>query len=336
MKKEPTKQKKVKNEDVKINKGLEMSVKNKCLACLLIGMIIGALAMSFCWPKRIAKLKNGEEVVATVGNYTITADEIYSSIKNETALMNLLDSVDYAILIEMYGKTDEATTYAKEQSESIYKNYEEFYGYSKEEFLEASGHKDEESFLTYLEHDYYYAKYYDDYLLKMITDEEVEKYYNEKVSGKKKVHLYTMYDESIDLNDIKKELDKGKSIEKVNAKYNGAAYTDLGEITFADYADYSDDFISNLYSLKKGETSKVFKDGETGEALIYVENAEEKLELKDIKDELKKMLASKKGNDDDSLYFNAFVELREEKGLKFNDTEYKELYDNFIKSVSKS
>ena len=134
MKKEPTKQKKVKNEDVKINKGLEISVKNKCLACLLIGMIIGALAMSFCWPKRIAKLKNGEEVVATVGNYTITADEIYSAIKNETALMNVLDSVDYAILIEMYGKTDEATTYAKEQSESIYKNYEEFYGYSKEEF----------------------------------------------------------------------------------------------------------------------------------------------------------------------------------------------------------
>lgn len=319
-------------EIIESNKGLGMSVNQKCLACLLVGMIIGALAMSLCWPKRIAKLKNGEEVVATVGNYNVSADEVYSAIKNETAMMYILDLVDYSILVDMYGKTDEADTYAKEQSELIYKNYEEYYGYTKDEFLTANGYKDEESFLTYLNHDYYYSKYYDEYILKLITDEELEKYYNESVSGKKKVHIYTKYDDSVDLNDIKKELDKGKSVEKVNEKFEGAMYNDLGEVTYADYYEYSDVFIKNLYSLKDGETSKVFEDGNSGETLIYVESVEEKPELNDIKDSLREMLARKKDSEDETIYYKAFIELREEKGLKFNDTEYKDMYENFIKN----
>ncbi|MDE6141275.1 MAG: peptidyl-prolyl cis-trans isomerase, partial [Bacilli bacterium] len=308
------------------------SVKQKYLACLLVGMIIGALAMTFCWPKRIAKLKNGEEVVATVGNYTVSADEVYSAIKNETAMMHILDMVDYSILVDMYGESSEADTYAKEQSELIYKNYEEFYGYTKDEFLAANGYKNEDVFIGYLNHDYYYSKYYDEYLLKLITDEELEKYYDESVSGKKIVHLYTKYDDSVDLNDIKKELDSGKSIAKVNEKYKGAMYNELGEITYADYAEYSDEFIKNLYSLKKGETSKVFEDGNSGESLIYVESVEEKPKFEDIKEDLKNVLAKKKDSEDDSIYYKAFIELREEKGLKFNDTEYKTMYEEFIKN----
>ena len=168
--------------------------------------------------------------------------------------------------------------------------------------------------------------------MKLITDEELEKYYDESVSGKKIVHLYTKYDDSVDLNDIKKELDSGKSIAKVNEKYKGAMYNELGEITYADYAEYSDEFIKNLYSLKKGETSKVFEDGNAGESLIYVESVEEKPKFEDIKEDLKNVLAKKKDSEDDSIYYKAFIELREEKGLKFNDTEYKTMYEEFIKN----
>ncbi|MDE5630973.1 MAG: hypothetical protein K2I70_05170, partial [Bacilli bacterium] len=155
MKKEATKKDEVLEENladeiIESNTGLNMSVKQKYLACLLVGMIIGALAMTFCWPKRIAKLKNGEEVVATVGNYTVSADEVYSAIKNETAMMHILDMVDYSILVDMYGESSEADTYAKEQSELIYKNYEEFYGYTKDEFLAANGYKNEDVFIGYL------------------------------------------------------------------------------------------------------------------------------------------------------------------------------------------
>lgn len=331
----------MKKEKVKMNKevenknivdGMEMTIKQKCLACLLVGMIIGALAMSLCWPKRIAKLKNGEEVVASLGDYTVTANEVYNTVKNKKSMEYVLDLIDYAILVDMYGKIDEADTYAKEQTEQVYQNYEEFYGYTKEEFLSINGYKNEDEFLTYMNHYYYFLKYYNEYMKEKITDEDVEKYYNSYVGGKKKVHLYTKYDDEVDLNDIKKELDKGKSIAKVNEKYKGAIYNELGEITYADYVDYSDEFLANLYPLKKGETSKVFQDGNIGESLIYVESAEEKLELKDIKDELKEVLATKMGNEDENLYYKAFIELREEKGLKFNDTEFKAMYDEYVKS----
>lgn len=315
-----------------VEKDGEITVKQKCIACLLVGMIIGAVAMSLCWPKRVAKLKNGEEVVASVGDYNVSADEVYNMIKNENAMMRVLDLIDYAILIDKYGETDEASNYAKEQAEMIYTNFQEYYGYTKEDFLSENGYKDEEEFLQYLNHDYYYNKYYNEYLISKIDDKEVNTYYNSSVSGKKKVHLYTKYDDSVDLNAIKKELDKGKSIEKVNEKYKGAIYTELGDISFSDYADYSDTFIAQLYSLKKGETSAVFQDGDTGESLIYVESAEDKPALDDIKDDLKEMLAKKKGNEDQTLYYKAFIELREESGLKFNDTEYQDLYDNFKKS----
>lgn len=331
MKKEKTKRnKEVKNKN--IVDGMEMTVKQKCLACLLVGMIIGALAMSLCWPKRIAKLKNGEEVVASLGDYTVTADEVYNSVKNESAMYNVLDLIDYAILLDIYGDTGEADTYALEQAEQVYQSYEDYYGYSKEDFLSLNGYKNEKEFLTYMRHYYYYSKYYEDYLKEQISDEEVEEYYNSYVGGTKKVHLYTVYDDSVDLNDIKKELDKGKSISKVNAKYSGATYSELGEISYTDYADYSDEFITQLYSLKAGQTSSVFQDGSTGKSLIYVESAEDTPELSDIKDELKQILGSKLDSEDSTLYYKAFIELREEKGLKFSDTEFKEMYDNFVKN----
>ena len=45
---------------------------------IIIGLVVGVLVMYIFWPKRIAKLENGEEVSITVKDKTITADSLYS------------------------------------------------------------------------------------------------------------------------------------------------------------------------------------------------------------------------------------------------------------------
>lgn len=332
VKKEEVKEEELVKEAEEIIESNELTIKQKCIACLLVGMIIGALAMMLCWPKRIAKLSNGEEIVVSIGEINFTANDVYDSVKGESALISLLDMIDYAILLEQYGEIEEADEYAKEQAEYIYESYELYYGYSKEDYLIQSGYKDEDEFLTLLNHDYYYNLYFEDYLLDLVDDKELQTYYNSKVSGAKVVHVFTKYDDSVDLKDIKKALDKGKSLDYVNSKYSGAVYTELGELTFADYASYSDTFIDYLYPLKAGKTSDVFEDEDGGEVLIYVESVEDKLPLDEIKDELKSMLADKKGNEDTTLYYKAFIELREENGMRFSDTEFEELYNSYVKN----
>ena len=61
--------------------------------------------------------------------------------------------------------------------------YNQYYGYSKEEFLTKSGFGSERAFIEYLRLQYRRTQYTDDYIKEQITDKEIEKYYEDKVYG---------------------------------------------------------------------------------------------------------------------------------------------------------
>ena len=47
------------------------------------GLALGLTIMAFFIPDRIAKLSNGEEVIVTIGEKNITADELYKDMKQD-------------------------------------------------------------------------------------------------------------------------------------------------------------------------------------------------------------------------------------------------------------
>ena len=68
----------------KLIKKIKMIKKNEWLrmgGCLLIGILV----MLLFYPDRIAELKNGEQVAIKLNKTNITADKLYTDLKNKYA-----------------------------------------------------------------------------------------------------------------------------------------------------------------------------------------------------------------------------------------------------------
>ena len=73
----------------------------------IIGACIGAIITFSFYPDRIAVLADGTQVIATTKNGTITADNLYSNMKQLYAIDTLLNEADEQILNELYTLTDD-------------------------------------------------------------------------------------------------------------------------------------------------------------------------------------------------------------------------------------
>ena len=147
------------------------------------GVLATVLVVILIWPDRIAKLENGLEPVASIDGLTVTAEDLYEDMKEIYSVNNLLDIIDNKILEEKYPEKDEMNTELNDQAENYYNMYNQYYGYSKEEFLTKSGFGSERAFIEYLRLQYRRTQYTDDYIKEQITDKEIEKYYEDKVYG---------------------------------------------------------------------------------------------------------------------------------------------------------
>ena len=91
---------------------------------IIIGLVVGVLVMYIFWPKRIAKLENGEEVSITVKDKTITADSLYSGLKLKYGASEIVQQVDKIILDEKYELTESDLEEINESKENYYSTYE--------------------------------------------------------------------------------------------------------------------------------------------------------------------------------------------------------------------
>ena len=65
--------------------------------------------------------------------------------------------------------------------------------------------------------------------------------------------------------------------------------------------------------------------------MVYVVSEKEKAKEADIQEEMKDAIVKSKQTNDDKLYYQAFIHLREENDLSILDTELKEFYEKSIK-----
>lgn len=309
------------------------------------GVLATVLVVILIWPDRIAKLENGLEPVASIDGLTVTAEDLYEDMKKIYSVNNLLDIIDNKILEEKYPETDEMNTELNDQAEKYYNMYNQYYGYSKEEFLTKNGFGSERAFIEYLRLQYRRTQYTDDYIKEQITDKEIEKYYEDKVYGDintkhilVKVSSSATDEEKKEAENLAKEiitkLNEGKSFDEVKDEYKDKiTYEELGYKAYN--ASLESAYMEAMQKLENNSYTKEPVQTSYGYHVIYRIDQKEKPSLEDVKEEIITSLVSEHKSEDTSVQYKALEKMREDAKLKFTDTVLEKKYETYKSQYNK-
>lgn len=301
------------------------------------------------------KLKNGEELVAKVDGYKVTADDLYKSMKEKYAVETLINNIDHQLLDTKY-KTDDAEEDAvNKQIEQIKKTYGDNDSIFLSVIKQLYNVESEDELRELISLDYKRDLAIKDYVAeKVVTDEEVTDYYDNKVIGDVKAsHILikpnTSDEDSEEVKEQKenealekaksiiKKLDEGEDFSKLAKKYSNdkATASKGGDLVYFNNDDNLDsDFVTAAAGLKKGKYTTEPVKTKYGYEIILKVNEKDKKSKEDLEDEIRKTLAEEKISSDTSTsaYYKRLRDFRESKGLKFSDSSIEKLYNKYMDS----
>ena len=306
----------------------------------VVGFLLATLLFRcILWPDRIATLKDGTQPIVTLKNGVITADDLYESMKSYYSVRALLNDVDDKILTEKYPSDDDMENSVLKTANYYFEVYEKNYGYTKDKFLSEYGFNDEKDFIDNLRLDYRRNKYYEEYVLSLITDKEIQKYYDEEVFGEVDSKHILVSTKSGDMssddakalaNEIIGKLNKGTSWDDVIKEYKDKIIEeDLGYNPFN--AALESAYLQECKKLAVGTYSKSPVLTSYGYHIVYKKAQKDKPKLEEVKDDVKNAIASQKKSDDENLYNKSLVKMREDAEITFEDTKFLEAYKEYIK-----
>ena len=304
----------------------------------VVGLFIGLMIMLLLLPDRIAKLENGEEVIVQIGEKTITADNLYLDMKENYTISLLIQKIDNIILSELYPEDNEMKTAVNETADYYIATYETYYGNTVDQFLSSNGYKNRDDYLEKLKLDYRRNKYYKEYVKSLITDKEINDYYNNNVFGSIGTKYISI---SIDdterskivLQTILNELKSGSTYEEVVKKFKAdIKYQDLEYIDFDTEIDTS--YLNILKKLSDNTYSTVPLQSSTDYKIIFRTDQKDKEELDTIKDKIINKIANYKEANDKTLYYKALNKLRADNKVVIKDTELATKYENYIRDIT--
>ncbi|MGN1341836.1 MAG: peptidylprolyl isomerase [Bacilli bacterium] len=330
-----------KNDSDKLLKFLEFMDKYRLAIYGVIGgVLVTVLVVIIIWPDRIAKLEDGTEPVAEIDGMILTADELYEDMKEIYSISALLDKIDNKILEEKYPETEEMNDELQSEAENYYNVYKQYQGISKEEFLSNNGFSSEKAFIEYLRLQYRRSKYAEDYVKSLVTESEINKFYEDEVYGDINTkHILVKVDSSAtdeeqkEAEDLAKEiiskLDEGKTFDEVKEEYKDQiTYEELGYKSYN--ANLESAYMEEMQKLEDNSYSKTPVKTSYGYHVVYRIDQKEKPALDDIKDEVIESIASKKSSEDTNLSYIALDKMREDAGLKFSDTVLEKKYETYM------
>ena len=323
----------------KIEKGLKKIEDNrKMIYSFIGGALLVTLITVIIWPDRIATLKDGTQPVATVNGETITADYLYEEMKSKYSISYLIDHIDRLILDKKYKEDDEMKQEVEKTAQNYFDTYKQYYNMDEAQFLERNGFENKDQFLDYLKLDYRRKLYYEEYLKSQISEDEIKKFYDEKVYGDINTqHILVKVDEEMTdekakkmAEEIIKKLKEGKTFDEVKEEYkDSTTYENLGYVAYN--ANLEEEFLKGLNSLKENSYSTEPVKTSYGYHVIYRKDQKEKPALEDVKDGIIEKLCDELDSSDEKLYNRTLINMRKEAKLEFSDTVMKEKYDEFAK-----
>ena len=319
---------------------------NLVLSVLILICILLIVNMVLITIGNRTKLSEGEEIVAEYDGNTITAEDLYESLKETSGLNSVVNELDEYILND--GEYDLETIEQEVQDyiDSTRSAYEEN-GSDFDAALVNAGYEDEEAFKEMLITNEKQTAVVLSYVKENLTDEEILEYYEENIFDNYTVKniIITpdvdseMTDEEISSAEDAAEAKAKEAISKLNDgedwasvfdEYNTDSSVDEGLLENFTYGDVDDTFFTAVEELEDDEyTSEPVIDS-MGYNIILRVSSSEKASLEDKEEEIKESLANTKLSEDEDLFSSTFVKLREEYGFTIYDTIIKNAYDSII------
>lgn len=283
----------------------------------------------------------------------ITIDDLYKELKTRYAMNYLINDIDEKILNKEYENDETVNNYAKNQLKmylQLYYNNDEN-AFKKD--LQNAGYNSESEFEEMLKTNYKRNLAKEDYLKSNITNNEIEKYYNESIYGDVTVsHILVKVDTSSNNTDEEKKEAETKAQDKVKEIYEklkgGTKFDEVAKEYSEDTATssnggrigtfnkgemttkFNEEFENAVLKLEVGKfTEKAIKSS-YGFHIIYKDAQKEKPKLDTVKQTIINALADEKDKDDNKAEYKALIELRKKYGLKFDDDELNSQYDNAV------
>lgn len=311
--------------------------------------VIGAclLVLTGCG-KHDTKLQDGKEVVASIDGFSVTAEEVYAELKDQYGVSVVVNKIDEAITNKEITDEKEAKEYAESQLKAIKAQYEQ-YGMDFKEALVNAGYADEGVLTKAIITDYKKNLVLTNYLKDKLTDDEINKYYDNEIYGEmtvkhiliKPVVTDSMSDEEKKTAEnealekakkIIKELDEGADFEKLAKENSDDAGTASQGGLFANFTKQGvvEEFFNASLELKNGEYTKEPVKTTYGYHIILKVSENEKPKLDDVIDDIKDTLVNNKIKENQSLNVTAWDEIRSKYNISFNDSAIKDAYNKVI------
>lgn len=320
--------------------------RRKIVYGFLGGLLLGLLIMFIFMPDRIATLKDGTQPIATISGKNVTADELYEDMKSQYPINVLLDKIDNIILTKKYKEDDTMKDKVNSNAEYYLNMYKQYYKdiTDENELLEKMGFASYDKYLEYLKLDYRKTKYTEEYIKDNLTDDEIQKYYDENVFGDincQHVLVKVKSDDSSSeglsddeakklAEEIIKKINDGTSWEDIQKEYKDkVTYEDLGYQSWD--ASLETNFLTAIKDMDENSFSKEPVKTSYGYHVIYKLDQKKAPKLNKVKDTIIEKLISNKKSEDQNISYKALINLRKENKLEFSDTVMKEKYETYYK-----
>lgn len=319
-----------------------------------ISLLLMVLLLTTGCGKEI-EVKNGSKVAVSTNKEKITATEYYEKIK-ENNIQILVEMIDKSFLDGKYKDLK------KEEDEEVKKQIDQiksYYGSNEETFKNVIrsyfGVETEEELEEKLRLEFKRTKAVDEYIMDELKDSEIEKYYEDEITGEIKAShiLISVESKESATEDEKKEAEK-KALEKaeeiIKKLNDGEKFATLaknessdksnasngGDLGYFELSDMEDEFADALKDLKTNEYTKSPVKTKHGYHIILKTGEKEKPKLKDVKDEIKETLKDKKLEEDSTLYYETLIKVREKNKISWNDTTLEKAYKDYTKDIIES
>ena len=298
------------------------------------------------------KLENGENAIVSFNNGDgITAQDLYDELKEMYGVNYLVNLIDAKLLDLEYEETTEELEYVQQIVDSVKsESGDEFIDYIEYYY----GVNSEEAFEDYIRLNYRRSLWIEDYAKEIVTDKQIEDYYNDVYVGDMEVsHILITSAATSDMTDDEKKAaeteayNKAKEIiEKLNngedfatlAKENSddsGTASDGGVVGTVNYGmNYDEDFVDAAAALEEGKYSSTPVKTQFGYHIIYKTKQNEKESLEDSSDTIRDIIAEESLNNNTLLYSEALEALREKYEMNIVDSDLNSDYEEYLKELT--
>lgn len=294
----------------------------------------------------------GDLVTFNEKDLTITSNDLYDILKEKYGTSMLIDLIDTKILDKEYLDSDSISSYVDNQIESIrnyYKTETEFL-----EYINQYGYKNVDELKEYFKLNYKRNLAVKDYIKALISEDEIQKYYDEKITGDVTAsHILIEVKTNSSATEEEKRTAKEEGLKKANEALDKLKN---GEDFAAIAKEYSDDDATKdnkglmgtintlelddvtrqeLTKLEVGKYSESPVETEYGYELFMKLEEKEKPKLESVKSKIIEKITTEKLNLDSKLQIKALTNLREKYGFDIKDENLKVYYENTISNQLK-